>query len=53
MILDLYLVELIHIDGSHIGIEKFMDLETAMEFIDDYVDSSSYCNLYEAKQLDY
>lgn len=51
--LELYLVELIGIDGTHIGLEKFITLECAEEFIDNYVDSSSYCNLYEARQLDY
>ena len=48
-----YLVELITIDGTLIGLEKFMMKEIAMAFIDDYSDSSSYCNLFEAKQLDY
>ena len=51
--IELYLVEIVHISGMHIGIEKFMEMKTAMEFIDNYVDSSSYCNLYEAKQIDY
>lgn len=51
--MELYLVELVGIDGEFIGLEKFMEMETAMEFIDNYADSSSYCNLYEAKQLDY
>jgi hypothetical protein len=51
--IELYLVEIVHIDGLHIGLERFIDMEEAMEFIDNYVDSSSYCNLYEAKQLDY
>lgn len=51
--MELYLVELVGIDGEFIGLEKFMEMEEAMEFIDNYVDSSSYCNLYEAKQLDY
>jgi hypothetical protein len=51
--IELYLVEIVHIDGLHIGLEKFIEIETAMEFIDNYADSSSYCNLYEAKQLDY
>ena len=51
--MELYLVELVGIDGEFIGLEKFMKMEEAMEFIDNYVDSSSYCNLYEAKQLDY
>lgn len=51
--MELYLVELIGIDGEFIGLEKFMEMKEAMEFIDNYVDSSSYCNLYEAKQLDY
>lgn len=49
----LYLVELITIDGTLIGLEKFTMKEIAMAFIDDYPDSSSYCNLFEAKQLDY
>lgn len=51
--MELYLVEIVNIDGSFIGIEKFMKLDEAMEFIDDYVGYSSFCNLYEAKQLDY
>lgn len=51
--IELYLVEVVGIDGSHIGLEKFMDMNDAMEFVDNYDDSSSYCNLYEAKQLDY
>jgi hypothetical protein len=51
--IELYLVEIVTIDGSHVGLEKFMELETAEEFIDNHADSSSYCNLYEAKQLDY
>jgi hypothetical protein len=51
--MELYLVEIIAMDGSHVGLEKFMELDTATEFIDNYADSSSYCNLYEAKQLDY
>lgn len=50
---NLYLVELITIDGTLIGLEKFTMREIAMGFIDDYSDSSSYCNLFEAKQLDY
>ena len=51
--LELYLVEIVDIDGTFIALEKFMDLEYAKEFIDNYVGSSSYCNLFEAKQLDY
>lgn len=51
--MELYLVELVGIDGGHIGLERFLDMNDAMEFIDNYADSSSYCNLYEAKQLDY
>lgn len=50
---NLYLVELITIDGTLIGLEKFTIKEIAMAFIDDYSDSSSYCNLFEARQLDY
>lgn len=53
MIENLYLVELVSINGDFIGIEKFLAKETAMGFIDDYSDSSSYCNLFEARQLDY
>lgn len=49
----LYLVELIAIDGTLIGLEKFTIKEIALAFIDDYSDSSSYCNLFEARQLDY
>lgn len=49
----LYLVELVDIDGSFIGLEKFLMKEHATDFIDDYSDSSSYCNLFEAKRLDY
>ena len=51
--IELYLVEIVSIDGTHIGLEKFIDMLEATEFIDNYVGSSSYCNLYEAKQLDY
>ena len=51
--IELYLVELVGIDGAFIGLERFMDMNEAMEFIDNYIDSSSYCNLYEARQLDY
>lgn len=50
---NLYLVEMVSISGELIGLEKFIAKETAMGFIDDYSDSSSYCNLFEAKQLDY
>lgn len=53
MIDQLYLVEIVGIDGELIGLEKFIAKETAMSFIDDYSDSSSYCNLFEARQLDY
>lgn len=49
----LYLVELVGIDGSFIGLEKFLMKEHATGFIDDYSDSSSYCNLFEARQLNY
>ena len=49
----LYLVELITIDGTLIGLEKFLFKDIAMAFIDGYSDSSSYCNLFEATQLDY
>ena len=49
----LYLVELVGIDGNFIGLEKFLAKETAMNFIDNYSDCSSYCNLFEARQLDY
>lgn len=48
-----YLVELIAIDGTLIGLEKFTIKEIATAFIDDYSDCSSYCNLFEARQLDY
>ena len=48
-----YLVELMTIDGSLVGLEKFTIKELALAFIDDYSDSSIYCNLFEAKQLDY
>lgn len=51
--IELYLVELADIDGSLIGIEKFIDLDAAKEYIDNHVGYSSYCILYEAKQLDY
>ena len=40
-----YLVELIAIDGTLVGLEKFTIKELAMAFIDDYADSSIYCNL--------
>lgn len=53
MIEHLYLVELVGINGDFIGIEKFLIKEAAMRFIDDYSDSLSYCNLFEARQLDY
>lgn len=49
----LYLVELMTIDGSLVGLEKFTIKELAMAFIDEYSDSSIYCNLFEARQLDY
>lgn len=49
----LYLVELVGIDGNFIGLEKFLSKEMAMSFIDDYSDISSYCNLFEARRLDY
>lgn len=49
----LYLVEIIGINGELIGLEKFLAKETAMSFIDDYSDSSSYCNLFEGRQMDY
>ena len=51
--IELYLVEIVGIDGSHIGLERFMDMSDAMEFVDNYDGSSSYCNLYEARQIDY
>lgn len=51
--IELYLVEIVDMDGSFIGIEKFMELGTAKEFIDEYIGYSSYCVLYEAKQIDY
>lgn len=53
MIEHLYLVELVSINGDFIGVEKFLAKETAMRFIDNYSDSSSYCNLFEARQLEY
>lgn len=49
----LYLVELMTIDGSLVGLEKFTIKELALAFIDEYSDSSIYCNLFEARQLDY
>lgn len=49
----IYLVELMTIDGSLVGLEKFTILEIAEAFIDDYSESSIYCNLFEARQLDY
>ena len=48
-----YLVELITVDGTLIGLEKFTIKELAIAFVDDYSDSSIYCNLFEARQLDY
>lgn len=51
--IELYLVEIVSIDGSLIGIEKFMEINEATEFIDGYIGYSSFCILYEAKQLDY
>lgn len=51
--IELYLVEITDLDGTFIGIEKFMELNEATEFIDEYVGYSSFCILYEAKQLDY
>ena len=51
--IELYLVEITDFDGTLIGIEKFMELNEATEFIDEYVGYSSFCILYEAKQLDY
>ena len=49
----IYLVELVGINGKFIGLEKIMEKEKATNFIDVYSDSSSYCNLFEARQLDY
>lgn len=49
----IYLVELMAIDGTLVGLEKFTRIEIAEAFIDDYSDSSIYCNLFEARQLDY
>jgi hypothetical protein len=49
----IYLVELMHFDGTLIGLEKFTILELAEAFIDDCSESSIYCNLFEARQLDY
>lgn len=48
-----YLVELIQFDGTLVGLEKFTIKEVAMAFIDDYYESSIYCILYEARELDY
>lgn len=49
----IYLVELMEIDGTLVGLEKFTIKELAIAFVDEYSDSSIYCNLFEAKQLDY
>ena len=49
----IYLVELITMDGTLVGLEKFTIKELALAFVDDYTDSSIYCNLFEARQLDY
>lgn len=49
----IYLVELMAIDGTLMGLEKFTIKELAEAFIDEYSDSSTYCNLFEARQLDY
>lgn len=49
----IYLVELIAIDGTLVGLEKFTIKELAVAFVDEYSDSSTYCNLFEARQLDY
>lgn len=49
----IYLVELMEFDGTLVGLEKFTIKELAMAFIDDFNDSSVYCNLFEARQLDY
>ena len=49
----LYLVELMQIDGTLVGLEKFTIKELAEAFIDEYTESSIYCNLFEARQLDY
>lgn len=49
----IYLVELITIDGTLVGLEKFTIKELAVAFVDEYSDSSTYCNLFEARQLDY
>lgn len=49
----IYLVELVGINGNFIGLEKFMEKEKSTNFIDVYSYSSSYCNLFEARQLDY
>lgn len=49
----IYLVELMTIEGDLVGLEKFTIKEMALAFIDDFTDSSVYCNLFEAKQLDY
>lgn len=53
MIDTFYLVEIIGIDGTLIGVEKFIAIEYATAFIDNYSESSSYCNLFEARQIDY
>lgn len=49
----IYLVELMEFDGTLVGLEKFTIKELAEAFIDDYSESSIYCNLFEARQLDY
>lgn len=49
----IYLVELMTIEGNLVGLEKFTIKDLALAFIDDFTDSSVYCNLFEAKQLDY
>lgn len=49
----IYLVELMTIDGTLVGLEKFTIKELAVAFVDEYNDGSIYCNLFEARQLDY
>lgn len=49
----LYLVELVSMTGEHIGLEKFTIKELATLYIDNFDDISIYCNLFEARQLDY
>lgn len=48
-----YLVEICNNEGDLLGLEKFTIKEVALAFIEETEDPCTFCNLFEARPLNF